>query len=478
MASDLPNKDFLKSVGILQNFSPAAVEKVASKAEFLSATSGQAIFADGELAESLYVLATGKVEIIKRMSEFSERTVSVLGPGSIFGEMSLFVGQKHRIAGARAMGEVTYYKIDRSLIRDLFVGSLEGTAKSFKSMMLTTFSRLEQTTMELAAIYQLTTLMASGLNLTQFCQETVELLSFSVPQVDSALMYVLDDAAGGYSLTGRVGEAAAPDTVRFDAPIVSAIGRKTDAAQVRVSSVTNPELAQEMLKDVTSAKALVCVPLREKNDLIGFLLLMNKDEQVESHSNEMALLNSLSIQLSNAVATMRPNVTGGAGEKSHGGAAGSAVDDSSALPRETDSKGKLILLVDDDASILELLETMIKKEGFRTEIAADGREALQKVEAHPPDLVMLDYMMPGSGGLEVLKELQAGDAKSIPVIVMSGRRMDSQMTDMIRQESNVKGFMQKPIKRTTLASVLHRTLKTRPPAIDRRPDGGPLSNSW
>lgn len=478
MTSSPPDKDFFKSIGIFQNFSPDAVKKLASQAEFLGAKTGQAIFAEGEPAESFYVLVTGKIRITKRMSESSERTVSVLDPGSTFGEMSLFVGQKHRIAGARAMEDATYYKIKRPIIRDLLVGSLEGTAKSYKSMMLTAFARLEQTTLELATIYQLSTLMTSGLSLKQFCQATVELLSFSIPHVDSALMYVLDDAAKSYSLTGKVGESAVSDTVRFDAPVIRFIGLKADAARAEATSVTNPDLAQGMLKGIASAKSLVLLSFLEKSGCVGFLLLMNKKEQVESHINEMALLNSLAIQISNAVKILRRDMGGGVGRKLHDGSTGAAMEESSVPSHAADPKGKLILLVDDDASIRDLLKTMLQKEGFRTESAADGQEGIRKVEMHSPDLIMLDYIMPGSGGLEVLKELQVGDAKTIPVIVMSGRRIDSQMLDMIQQESNVKEFMAKPVKRAVLVSMLHRILKTRPPEIESRPDGGPLSSSW
>lgn len=147
-------------------------------------------------------------------------------------------------------------------------------------------------------------------------------------------------------------------------------------------------------------------------------------------------------------------------------------------PNLEDPKNKLILIVDDDESILDLLEHVVKKEGFKVERAADGQEALRKAEALNPDAIILDFMLPGLGGFEVLKSLQMGDARSIPVLIITGRRIDRQTVEMVRQESNVKEFIEKPIKPAILCSILHRLLKTRPPEIRRSVDRGPLSSSW
>ncbi|MBI5244933.1 MAG: response regulator [Elusimicrobia bacterium] len=153
-------------------------------------------------------------------------------------------------------------------------------------------------------------------------------------------------------------------------------------------------------------------------------------------------------------------------------------EQSSIIPNLEDPKNKLILIVDDDESILDLLEHVVKKEGFRVERAADGQEALRKAEALIPDAIILDFMLPGLGGFEVLKSLQMGDCRGIPVLIITGRRIDRQTVEMVRQESNVRDFIEKPIKPAILASILHRLLKTRPPDIRRTIDRGPLSSGW
>ena len=66
-------------------------------------------------------------------------------------------------------------------------------------------------------------------------------------------------------------------------------------------------------------------------------------------------------------------------------------------PELADPKEKLVLLVDDDESLLDLMEHVVQKEGFRTDRAMDGTEALRKAVALSPDLLVLDFMLPGMG---------------------------------------------------------------------------------
>lgn len=136
---------------------------------------------------------------------------------------------------------------------------------------------------------------------------------------------------------------------------------------------------------------------------------------------------------------------------------------------------KLILLVDDDESLLDLMEHVVKKEGFRTDRATDGNEALKKSQALRPDLVILDFMLPGMGGYEVLRELQASGNGDIPIIVITGRHLDRKNIEMVRQESNVREFMEKPLRPAALAATIHNILRTRPPEINRGHSRGPLS---
>lgn len=124
---------------------------------------------------------------------------------------------------------------------------------------------------------------------------------------------------------------------------------------------------------------------------------------------------------------------------------------------------KLVLIVDDDDAVRDLLEFVIKKEGFKVERAADGEEALQKARQVSPDIILLDLMLPKFGGFEILRELQGDETVNIPIVIITGRYTDRSTSEMIRQEPNVKDFIEKPVKPQALAAVVHRILKTRPP---------------
>lgn len=119
---------------------------------------------------------------------------------------------------------------------------------------------------------------------------------------------------------------------------------------------------------------------------------------------------------------------------------------------------KLVLIVDDDDSVREMLEFIVKKEGFRVECAVDGEDGVQKAEKLVPDLIILDLMLPRYGGFELLRQLQAGEHKRIPIVVVTGRYTDRSTADLIRQESNVVEFLEKPVKPAVLGATLQRII--------------------
>ncbi len=120
---------------------------------------------------------------------------------------------------------------------------------------------------------------------------------------------------------------------------------------------------------------------------------------------------------------------------------------------------KKILVVDDDEGVRDLLAFVIKKEGHSVDTANDGEEAHRKIlEAHP-DIIVLDLMLPRYGGFELLRQLQRGDLKDVPIIVITGRYTDPSTADMIRQESNVVDLLEKPIKTPRFVEVMNKILE-------------------
>ena len=121
-----------------------------------------------------------------------------------------------------------------------------------------------------------------------------------------------------------------------------------------------------------------------------------------------------------------------------------------------------ILIVADDESISGWLYYIVSKEGFKIELAADGEEALDKARLLHPGLILLDPMLPKFGGIEILRKLQEDDTAGIPIVIVSGRRLDRDTLGMLKREPNVKDFVDKLVRPEVLAALLHDILGTRP----------------
>lgn len=109
-----------------------------------------------------------------------------------------------------------------------------------------------------------------------------------------------------------------------------------------------------------------------------------------------------------------------------------------------------ILLVDDNRQNLELLEAYMEElPGASTRVAVNGEEAMAKVRADPPDLILLDVMMPRMSGFEVCQRLKADPATSdIPIIMVTALH---EMGDVERaRESGTDDFISKPVNRVDL----------------------------
>ncbi len=122
--------------------------------------------------------------------------------------------------------------------------------------------------------------------------------------------------------------------------------------------------------------------------------------------------------------------------------------------------GKIkILVADDDPQMRRLIRSILERDGFEVTEAADGLDALESVEAHPVDLMVLDIDMPRLDGLGVLEELRARvSTSSIPVIVLTARADDTEARVL---DLGAQDFLSKPVQPQSLQArvkaVLRRT---------------------
>ncbi len=108
-----------------------------------------------------------------------------------------------------------------------------------------------------------------------------------------------------------------------------------------------------------------------------------------------------------------------------------------------------ILIVDDELQNRKLLEALLRPEGYLTQSAANGEEALALIAERAPDLILLDVMMPGMDGFEVATRLKANPATaSIPIIMVSAQ--DGRGARMIGLNSGAEEYLTKPVDRAEL----------------------------
>jgi len=100
---------------------------------------------------------------------------------------------------------------------------------------------------------------------------------------------------------------------------------------------------------------------------------------------------------------------------------------------------KKILVVDDSSSNVLLLESFLEDEGFEIEVANSGKEAIKLVNSFSPDIILLDLMMPGLNGIDVMKSIP----QTIPVIMISANK-DPKLVEEAKSQG-IKSYIQKPI---------------------------------
>ena len=104
---------------------------------------------------------------------------------------------------------------------------------------------------------------------------------------------------------------------------------------------------------------------------------------------------------------------------------------------------KKVLVVDDNPNFNQLLQCALEDD-FEVFSAADGREGLKKAAELLPDIILMDVMMPNIAGIEMARMLTAEDeTKNIPVVVLTGSRLDKGTPDLFKQEKNVRHFLSK-----------------------------------
>jgi two-component system, OmpR family, alkaline phosphatase synthesis response regulator PhoP len=119
---------------------------------------------------------------------------------------------------------------------------------------------------------------------------------------------------------------------------------------------------------------------------------------------------------------------------------------------------KTILVVDDEADILQLIQYNLEKEGYKTLTTASGEEALREAHRHLPNLIILDLMLPGLDGIEVCKQLRSTeDTKYIPILMVTAKSEESDIITGL--EVGADDYITKPFSPKVLIARVRAILR-------------------
>ncbi len=126
-----------------------------------------------------------------------------------------------------------------------------------------------------------------------------------------------------------------------------------------------------------------------------------------------------------------------------------------------------VVLIEDEANIAEAIRFLLSREGWRVDVHGDGATALEVIRAAAPDLVILDLMLPGKSGMEIIREIREVEAMvDLPVLMLTarGQHKDREMAE----RAGVTRFMTKPFAN---AEVLTAVRDLNAQAAQRRARG-------
>lgn len=120
--------------------------------------------------------------------------------------------------------------------------------------------------------------------------------------------------------------------------------------------------------------------------------------------------------------------------------------------------GKHVLLVEDETNIVEAIRFLLAREGWQVDTHSDGADAVDVIRDMRPDLVVLDHMLPGKSGLDILGELRADpEFIKLPVLMLTAR---GQARDREQAEkAGVSRFMTKPFSNTEVVTAVRDLVK-------------------
>lgn len=142
------------------------------------------------------------------------------------------------------------------------------------------------------------------------------------------------------------------------------------------------------------------------------------------------------------------------------------IDRDSAAEREPTGEGERVLVVEDESDFQALLRTILSKEGYAVEVAPEGATALDVVQTMPPDVILLDWMLPGMDGISICRNIRRWT--DAPILMVTSKSGQEDLIEAL--DAGADDYITKPFKAPELVARLRALLRRGGPKSEETPN--------
>lgn len=287
----------LRSVFIFSELSENILTQLSSDIKEVKLNDNAVIFIEGSPSDCSYIVESGEVIIFKKLGPEQEKILTVLGKGDIFGEMAFFSAQP-RTADAKTKGEVALVKITRESFLSIVNKQPKEGVNILSKLLEVVMTRLEQTSRELATIYQTSKVISSGRHVTEIVKGLHEEILLAIPEAQNAVTYLYNEFNQEFD---QIASVKSFNEISLTHPLIKELSQNQSALLFNDASKSTL-LEQDFLK---GSKSFLIVPCLRSGQLLGFIALTNKDKKDAFKNSYSLLLLSVSSQLAEAIENLR-----------------------------------------------------------------------------------------------------------------------------------------------------------------------------
>ena len=287
----------LKSAFVFGGLEDSLLERISGMLKEAKFAGGAGIFSQGKAADSFFIIETGEVLITKILGPGRGKTLALLGPGSVFGEMAFF-SDSPRTADAVSKTDTVLWKIERADFMKFTSEEPKAGLRVLSGLLHVAMDRLEHTSRELATICETGRIISSGKTLEGILKSVMDEVLLAIPEAAQGAAYIYNEfndefdplaaPEGAVEITpsGELGSF-----IKLN-PQGAILGRAEDIAPVAV----------ELFKDACS---LLISPIIKDRKLRGFILLWADEAPGAFKSSQLLLVATVSSQLAEAIENLR-----------------------------------------------------------------------------------------------------------------------------------------------------------------------------